>query len=49
LNEEANIGGLPDFRPRARFESSIALKRSSNNSARPITAKEKSAALSRRA
>jgi hypothetical protein len=50
LKEGANSGGLPDFRPRARSERSIALKGSSiNNSPRPTTAKEKPAALSRRA
>jgi len=49
LKEGASSGGPPDFRPRARSKTSIALKGSSsiNNSPRPTTAKEKPAALSR--
>jgi hypothetical protein len=50
LKEGASNGGPPDFRPRPRSKSSIALKGSSiNNSPRPTTAKEKPAVLSRRA
>ena len=49
LREGASGGGLPDFRPRAPFESNTALKDNSSNSPRPTTAKEKPAALSQRA